>query len=210
MGVRDEYRAGDGLDRVIAFSDAVVAIAITLTALPLVDSAHGLTSPASFFRDNGYALTAAGLTFLLVGIFWRENHQLFVRVRGYLPVTLRINQMWLAAIVFLPVATVLDVSASDRHTRLATFIYGGTILLIIVLQRIQESVLEHHELVRPDADRQDDPGWLSWLTVMLMALSVGISLGLPHLGLWPMVLLTLTGPIQHLVRGRRRAPAAPA
>jgi hypothetical protein len=74
-----------GLERLVFFSDAVAAIAITLIILPLVDSARNLgsASVASFLADNLDDLAAAALSFVVIAAFWRGHHALFDRVTGY-------------------------------------------------------------------------------------------------------------------------------
>jgi uncharacterized membrane protein len=77
-------RTERGLERLIFFSDAVVAIAITLIVLPLVDSAREVAhmSTSKFLSENAYALTAAGISFVVISSFWREHHRLFERATG--------------------------------------------------------------------------------------------------------------------------------
>ena len=70
-----------GIGRLMAFSDGVVAIAITLLVLnvPVPDIAHAdATSrlPAALLATGPHLLTFA-LSFFLVGFYWIRHHQLF-------------------------------------------------------------------------------------------------------------------------------------
>ena len=93
-----------GFRRLVGFSDAVVAIAITLLVLPLVDSASsiGNESLSMFFHHNQTKLWAFALSFAVIGSFWWGQHQLFERVRAYNGVLVWGMFLWLLGIVFLP------------------------------------------------------------------------------------------------------------
>lgn len=90
-----------GSDRLVNFSDAVVAIAITLIVLPPVDSARdlGTESVGVFLRQNSDNLWAAALSFVVIGGFWKDHHRLFEQVTGYTRVVINVNLLWLAGIV---------------------------------------------------------------------------------------------------------------
>lgn len=60
------------LERLVAFSDAVVAIAITLIVLPLVDHAIDAENATEFFAGNVVGLITALLSFVIVGVFWQD------------------------------------------------------------------------------------------------------------------------------------------
>lgn len=65
----------------------MVAIAITLVALPLVDNARDLSggSGLDFPRVNETDLVAAGISFTVIAAFWMEHHQLFDRATKGVP-----------------------------------------------------------------------------------------------------------------------------
>jgi uncharacterized membrane protein len=106
---RREIDAEKGVDRLVFFSDAVIAISITLIVLPLVDVARepGHVSAASFFAENGPGLLAAGVSFLVIGSYWREHHHIFNKAVGFNRLLVSLNLLWLAGIAFLHLATVL-------------------------------------------------------------------------------------------------------
>ncbi len=89
--------------------------------------------------DNVYTLVTAAVTFAVIGVFWREHHQLFERATGYTPRLVRANLFWLLGIAALPLATVLD--EFTHRDRLAIGIYLGVITYTMVMQRIEESLL---------------------------------------------------------------------
>jgi uncharacterized membrane protein len=98
-----------GLDRLVNFSDAVAAIAITLLVLPLVDLPNELSTKP--FRDviseNRWSLLGFGVSFLVIARLWRVHHQIFERVRDYNVALVWLNFVWLFTIVLLPFPTAL-------------------------------------------------------------------------------------------------------
>ena len=84
LRAHEDTRAGGdraALERLTAFSDAVVAIAITLIVLPLVDRAMDAQRAADFFVENAIGLISALLSFVIVGLFWRAHHHLMAEFR---------------------------------------------------------------------------------------------------------------------------------
>jgi len=103
-----------GVDRIIAFSDGVVAIAITLLILPLTEihPAEGATL-ADVVVENRAALGAFALSFAVIANYWTIHHDLFRRFRRHNARIVLLNMFWLAAIVFLPFPTALIAHGID-------------------------------------------------------------------------------------------------
>lgn len=70
---------GRSLDRIINFSDAVVAVAITVLVMPIVaiDGPTSTHSMLDVLSENSGQLIAFGLTFLIVFILWQGHHRVF-------------------------------------------------------------------------------------------------------------------------------------
>ncbi|MEV6097318.1 TMEM175 family protein [Nocardia sp. NPDC051981] len=85
------------------------------------------SSTSKFLADNSYALTAAGISFVVISAYWRDHHRLFERATGYTALLIRVNMLWLIAIAAIPVATVLDVYA-HHDDRLAIGLYVGIVI----------------------------------------------------------------------------------
>ena len=107
-----------GFDRLVNFSDAVVAIAITVLVLPLVDLAANIGSEATahFLLENRFRLFVFFLSFAVIGRFWLAHHRLYESVAGYNDWLLWANLVWLLSIVFLPFPTELP-AAANSHDR---------------------------------------------------------------------------------------------
>lgn len=140
--MRDEASraTGRGLDRLVNFSDAVVAIAITLLILPVVDSAGSATSVGDLIDGDGGRIVAFLLSFLVIAQFWVEHHRLFERVGSYSPALLWLNMAYLLSIVFLPVPTELlgvqgpdDAGVRLLYLATITFTSGSLVLLTCVV-----------------------------------------------------------------------------
>jgi uncharacterized membrane protein len=96
-------------ERVPAFTDAVVAIALTLLVLPLAEFARelGHMSPAHWFGEHWADLFAFALSFAVIGRYWRTHHQLFGYLQQIDRTGLSINIAWLFGLVFFPVPTAM-------------------------------------------------------------------------------------------------------
>ena len=108
-------------DRVVFFSDAVFAIAITLLAINLHGSAGGTVSPHEIStavpRMVGFAIS-----FVVIAFFWLAHHGVFRYVVALDRPLIALNFAFLALIAFLPYPTDL-LSAS---TTTASVIFYAT------------------------------------------------------------------------------------
>jgi uncharacterized membrane protein len=204
----DPPRTARGLERLIFFTDAVVAIAITLIALPLVDSAREVTSATAskFLSENTFAITAAGISFVVISAFWREHHTTFERATGYTPLLIRVNMAWLAGIVTIPVATVLIVY-THRDDRVAIGLYIGLLVYTMVITRLIELLLYRADLLSDHPSGADIA--LRWVYVGVAVAAMLLGIAVPHVGMWWLLLLVATAPVQRVLR-RVLNPAATA
>ncbi|MGC5167944.1 TMEM175 family protein [Luteimicrobium sp. DT211] len=194
---------GAAFDRLLFFSDAVVAIAITLVVLPLVDSARELDdrSVGTFLSDSGWELAAAALTFVVVGVFWRTHHGVFADATGATSRAVTYNLVWLACVAFLPVPTVLVVDASSDD-RAAHGLYIGTMLVAVVALVLEEIELERHGLLPVSAD----PPVARWITAAGVAVALVLAVALPSWSMWPVLVLVPAGWLQRWLRARAARP----
>jgi uncharacterized membrane protein len=105
---------------VTAFTDAAVAIALTLLVLPLVENVRQSGGGGSgnkplpvhtLLHDNARAFLAFALSFLVIARFWRIHRRLFDDVTHLDEVLVMLNVVWLFGVVFLPVPTAVLVAA---------------------------------------------------------------------------------------------------
>src|SRR5271166_4690531 len=106
--VADEGSGADliSAERLIFFSDAVVAIAITLLALAL-PVPHAVTSRALFkamWAEHDWYF-AFLISFVVIANHWRSHHRLYRNVTRLDHRIITINLFWLLLIVITPFAT---------------------------------------------------------------------------------------------------------
>jgi uncharacterized membrane protein len=191
-----------GFDRLVNFSDAVVAIAITLLILPLVDSVSDVASGRSVWDvvlDDLPKFMVFLISFAVIGRFWIAHHRVYERAIDYDSWLLWANLFWLITIVFLPYPTELlseGTSADDGRAA----IYVGTMLMTSLALLWQQAIL----IRRPALVAPEVRGTLSIVPSvvtagMMFATFLAVVL-IPGLGLWGLFLLALTGPVQAIVR----------
>jgi uncharacterized membrane protein len=185
-----------GFRRLLAFSDAVVAIAITLLILPLVDTAGtiGSESIGTFLGDNRTKLLAFLLSFAVIGRFWWAQHQVHKRVMTYNPVFVSGMFVWLFGIVFLPFPTELLSSAVKSGPGIHA-LYVGTLLVATVGVLIQQSAVVHLPELQDEEHRGEARITLAVIQALAIALALVLAIAVPAVGLWGLLLLLVLYPI---------------
>jgi len=114
-----------GYDRVLFFSDAIFAIAITLLIVDLqVPDVPNLQSGTQL-RESIPRMAGFALSFAVIGLFWIAHHGLFRYIKGLDRSLILLNLLFLGCIAFLPYPTSLLSAAGDQVP--ATVFYAASI-----------------------------------------------------------------------------------
>jgi uncharacterized membrane protein len=120
------------VERLTYFSDAVVAIAITLLAIDLPVPSGSTASElwTSFRHDDGHYV-AFLISFAVIAAAWRDHYYLFRQAKGTDARLLQLDCAWLLTIVLNPFATRLLV-ASDQTVATHALRFGFYALLQVL------------------------------------------------------------------------------
>jgi uncharacterized membrane protein len=139
---------------VVCFSDAVIAIAVTLLVLeirPPQDTRHLLDGLAALWPSYlSYAVT-----FLLIGQVWANHHVMFDHIRVADRMVLFLNTLLLMDIAFLPfAASVLAAAFGTGHgQRTAVVFYGIVFEVAAILFNVMWGYARHdHRLLGTTID----------------------------------------------------------
>jgi uncharacterized membrane protein len=202
-------------DRLVAFSDAVVAIAITLLALDL-PVPTGLTMK-SFLHSVGHNIdhyVAFLISFVVIAAAWRRYHGVFryiervdVQVRNY-------NVLWLLMIILNPFATRLLTTPGQSSAGPRALQFGFYALLQVLSSAALLLTVHHviaHDLQAPDtpplADTQSD--WESY--GVMLGFGVSIPLFFVTTNAWVIWIIAplLVGQLGNWRRRRRGQASGP-
>jgi uncharacterized membrane protein len=121
--------------RTEAFSDGVLAIAVTLLVLDLhVPLSNALREPLAVALAHEWPAYAAYVTsFLIIGIIWVNHHAVFQLVGRVDRSVLFLNLLLLMAVVAIPFATALlseYLLAGNGNARIAALVYSAIMLVM--------------------------------------------------------------------------------
>lgn len=118
--------------RIEAFSDGVIAVAITLLVLDLrVPEPEAGASLAHRLGEQWPSYLAYAISFVAIGIIWINHHTMLRRLVGVDHSILVLNLLLLLCIVMLPFTTALIATYLDAPEggHLAAVIYAGSFLV---------------------------------------------------------------------------------
>jgi uncharacterized membrane protein len=193
---------------VTAFTDAAVAIALTLLVLPLLDIARGLTvthaSLHTIVQSHGDDFLAFAVSFLVIARFWRVHRRLYEALSHLDEGLIVLNLAWLFGIVFLPVPTALLVAAKNS-------MYGGAglyaiNLLFIGLVSLAMTIwiLRSPGLWQPgvSGDWLREAAWRGAAACVVMAAAIPIAFWLGSWGLLVLLVLPASQRVSTLLGDR--------
>ena len=143
----DGERARHDLERVIFFSDAVFAIAITLLAIDLRLPAGTYTDATLIdaLRAMAPEIFAFALTFGVIAMFWLGHYRTFRRLARIDGRLATLNLLFLAFVALLPFPT--SVMAHDGDLGTAAAFYAGFVCVTSLLSTSLWALAEHDGLL---------------------------------------------------------------
>jgi uncharacterized membrane protein len=140
--------------RLEAFSDGVIAVAITLLALDLVVPGRGHGPLLHQLTEKWPAFVAYLISFLTIGIIWVNHHALVRTIKAVDRTLLFLNLVLLLFVVLIPFATATAgdyLTAGDEDSRrLAMALYGGAFVgMSIGFSAIFEWTLHGQRVYQP-------------------------------------------------------------
>lgn len=185
----------------IQFSDAVVAIAITLLVLPLLDLADYKGTIRDMLNDGGSQIMMFFISFAVVASFWLTHREVFQGVAGCSSRLVWTNMFWLVTIVFLPFPTeVLGVHGPDGAGVRA--FYLGSLLACAVAQMLLSIVIMRSPVLWRNGVRPQLSMNAATVSVGLFVVVFVVATFVPAVGLYALLLLFLLRPISQRLDAR--------
>ncbi|MFL7837360.1 MAG: TMEM175 family protein [Candidatus Promineifilaceae bacterium] len=144
-----------GLDRLINFSDAVIAIAITLLVLEIRLPEMAPDLGAAELTNEILVLWPKYLGYLVsfwvIGLYWMAHHRIFRLINDYDRRLLTLNLAFLFTVAFMPFPT--SVLFDYAGVFIVVLLYAGTLTLTgLSLVAIWLYATKDHRLVDPQLD----------------------------------------------------------
>ena len=182
--------------RVVAFSDGVFAIAITLLVLALEIPA-GLDDLGQQLRDRGDEFFAYGLSFAVIGALWIAHHDFFATLARFNGRLMVLNLAYLAFIALIPFSSSVLGSYAGQST--AVIVYALNMLAVSLVFTAQNAYAYRAGLLDEAAEAEREGPLVAESIVIPAVFAASIPLALvtpdnaPYLWLLMPVLLRVLG-----------------
>jgi uncharacterized membrane protein len=187
-------------ERAKSFVDAVVAVAMTLLILPLLESVGDIreVTADAWLQEHFGQIVSFLISFVVVAMFWIGHHRMFARVERVTVPLLWLLVVWMVTIVWLPVSTAL--SGTSRHnTPTLYLLYIGGMLLTSLVDVAIRLLLRAQPSLHDIPHRAMQRG-LTADVLMSVLFAVALVLAIfTRLGYYALFLLVLIGPAQAII-----------
>lgn len=184
--------------RIVAFSDGVFAIAITLLVLNF-DISRDLAGSevADALWDERENLLAFVVSFAVIGRFWLVHHRFFGEVNAFDARLIVLNLVYLGWIVLIPFSSeVLGEYASETA---AVVLYSANLAGVVLVGMLMMADAHRAGLISTDARKRRESHNRSLYIASVFLLSIPVAFVAP--GIAPLLWLVLfVGPSARLAR----------
>ena len=208
MAVANTLETRQDSGRLVAFSDGVVAIAITLLILPLADISLPSNDPQAQANPLAYVWSQYSsliisflVSWFVILVFWLAHHRMFGTVERVNPNIIRWNVLWLFGIIVLPFPmNLLDqVGSGTRHSdagQQTTVFYIGTMFFISLMLTLMAVEIRKDPLVLKPELRDNPPqaSVKSWSVTAYLFILLPIAWFAPTIALYGLIGLAVMRP----------------
>ena len=191
--------------RIVAFSDGVFAIAITLLVLNIhiPKELHGESVGAALWHERE-SLLAYAISFAVVGRYWLIHHRFFGEVTRFDSRLLGLNLFYLAWIVLVPFSSeVLGDHASDTG---GIVIYAVNLAVVALLGWVMAADAHRAGLTRLRPEDEREFRFRSFFVALVFIASIPVAFVAPSIA--PLLWLALFfDPLERFGYGRVERPS---
>src|SRR5690625_4643627 len=130
----DRYeRDSSSYDRALGRFDAVYGFCLPLLVNPIAVTGAGTwQSPYALISNNGGELLSFGISFIVIAVFWRNNHHMIGRLAALDGPTITANIVVMGLVVFIPFTTDAIGDPQLQQLALPTALYAVNVALCII------------------------------------------------------------------------------
>jgi uncharacterized membrane protein len=158
----DDDEALPGIDRLLALTDGVVAIALTLLVLQLqIPTTHSLegnaNSPSALWHAlnvDGAELTSYLVSFFIIAQFWLVHHRVLRTMRGHSEGLAWRNFAFLLTLTLMPFTS--DLLGRYGDNPLAITLFGVNLVALSLTTQWIYLYAERHQLIADERRSRDE------------------------------------------------------
>ena len=202
--VHEREEAETEFNRIVAFTDGVFSIAITLLVLTLEIPKGG--DLGALLADRGDQFFAYFLSFAVLARLWLAHHRFYGSVARFDGRLIALNLFYLAFVALLPFSTELLGNYSSESLAVALYAVNLTIISIGFVAQVTH--VYRSNLIRDDAAEYQArfAGPANWAVAIVFAVSIPIAFVSPTAAQLVWLAVFFAGrPIGDLI-ARQRAP----
>jgi len=171
--VHEREHAETEFNRIVAFTDGVFSIAITLLVLTLEIPKGG--DLERLLADRGNEFFAYFLSFAVLARLWLAHHRFYGSVARFDSRLITLNLFYLAFVALLPFTT--EMLGNYGSQELAVALYAANLTIVSVAFIVQITYVYRAQLVRDDAVefRARFAGPANWVIAIVFACSIPIA-----------------------------------
>lgn len=163
--------------RIVAFTDGVFAIAITLLVLTM-EIPPNLSDLGKALSDQWPNLLAYGISFAVLGRFWVAHHRFFAALERFDTRLIGLNLLYLAFVALIPFTTKVLGDYGDQTG--GVVVYAISMICVTAAFRICVLYALHRRLLAESVYSQEEyVGWGGYLAIAVFVVSIPVAFVAP-------------------------------